>query len=93
MKARAIIMTLVAAVVVQCGAATPSAFADHERHYRRDRDWHHGRHERGRRDRGYYRGPRVYYYEPDVYYAPPPVYYPPPPPSVGFNLIFPFRIH
>ena len=97
MKARAIIMALVAAIVVQCGVVTPPAFADRDdrregRHYRRDRDRDYRHDRRRHRQRRYYRAPRAYYYEPEVYYAPPPVYYPPPPPSIGFSLIFPFRI-
>jgi hypothetical protein len=95
MKARAIILGALGALVVQSGVVPPTVEARHDDYrYERD-DRHHGYrggHRRWRNGRRYHSRP-YYYYEPNVYYAPPTVYVPPPPPSVGFNLIFPFRIH
>jgi hypothetical protein len=78
-------------------AGTP-ALADHDDDDRRGRHYGHSdRHDsRGYRrhheryyDRGYYRG--YYYQEPRVeYYAAPRIYVPLPP-SIGFNLVFPWR--
>ena len=82
------------AAFVQCGLTGYAVADDHHRHgrwhgdrrYEYHEGWHSGWHGHPR--------PRVYYHaEPEVYYyVPPPVYVVPPrPPSVGFNLIFPFR--
>jgi hypothetical protein len=80
------------AAFVQCGLNGAAIADDDHRHGRwhgdRGHYEHHDRHWRPH----YYT--REYYYGPPpvVYYAPPPVYVVPPrPPSVGFNLIFPFR--
>ncbi len=103
MTARRILLAaaLAAGLAMQCGIVVTPARAErgdyrrgewHQHHDRgRHRGWyrHHGRWEY------YYAPPPVYYAPPTVYYAPPPVYIPPPPPppSIGFNLIFPFRFH
>jgi len=97
MSARKIAAVLGVMFFLQCGLTTRPSFADDDR----DRWEHHdrGRHRGwGHRRREYYAPRREYYYAPRpevYYYEPPPVYVlpPPPPPSVGFDLIFPFRFH
>jgi len=94
MTPRRLAVALALATLFQWAIVERPALADHDH----DRWGHHYYHDRGH-SRHHYRayydgGTRLYYYapQPEVYYAPPPVYAPPTPPSVGFNLIFPFRI-